>query len=228
MKLLLAEDEMRMAKALTELLRLEKYEVDHVPDGAEALDLLESGVYDAAILDVMMPSMNGFEVVKAARKKGVRTPVLMLTAKGELDDKVTGLDSGADDYLTKPFMTKELLARVRALCRRSVNSSDGSLSFGDISLDVPSAALTCTKNGQSVRLGDKELRIMEYMIANQGQILTREQLAVRIWGYESEAEYNNVEVYMSFTRKKLAFIGASAEIKAVRGIGYELRYDNVR
>ena len=174
-----------------------------------------------------MPGMNGFEVARRARRQGVKTPILMLTAKGELDDKVTGLDSGADDYLTKPFMTKELLARLRALCRRNVNSTDGTLSFGDITLDPNTAMLSCTETGQNVRLGEKEFRIMEYMIASQGQILTREQLAVKIWGFESEAEYNNVEVYMTFTRKKLSFIGAKTAIKAVRGIGYELRYDHV-
>ena len=228
MKLLLAEDEKRMAKALTELLRLEKYDVDHVADGISALDALESGIYDIVVLDVMMPKMNGFQVAQTVRKKGIKTPILMLTAKSELDDKVEGLDSGADDYLTKPFMTKELLARLRALCRRNIGSSDGSLTFGDLSLNVNSASLTCTENGQSVRLGDKELRILEYMIANQDQILTREQLAVKIWGFESDAEYNNVEVYMSFTRKKLSFIGSKTTIKAVRGIGYELRYENVQ
>ncbi|MBP5225479.1 MAG: response regulator transcription factor [Lachnospiraceae bacterium] len=227
MKLLLAEDEIRMAKALTELLRLEKYDVDHVADGLSALDAIEGGVYDVIVLDVMMPGMNGFEVAKRARKRGVKTPILMLTAKGELDDKVEGLDSGADDYLTKPFMSKELLARLRALCRRNINTPDGSLTCGDISLDTNTATLTCTANGQSVRLSEKEFRILEYMIASQGQILTREQLAVKIWGYENEAEYNNVEVYMTFTRKKLAFIGAKTAIKAVRGIGYELRYEHV-
>ncbi len=227
MRLLLAEDEKRMASALVELLRLEKYDVDHVTDGSSALAALQSGIFDAAIIDVMMPEMNGFEVVRSARAGGVRTPVLMLTAKSGLDDKVTGLDSGADDYLTKPFQTKELLARVRALCRRNIRSQDGSLRFGDLSLDMSTATLTCTGNGQSVRLGEKELRIMEYMIANQGQILTREQLAVKIWGFENDAEYNNVEVYMSFTRKKLAFIQSKSEIKAVRGIGYELRCNDV-
>ena len=227
MKLLLAEDEIRMAKALTELLRLEKYDVDHVADGLSALDAIEGGVYDVIVLDVMMPGMNGFEVVKRARKRGVKTPILMLTAKGELDDKVEGLDSGADDYLTKPFMSKELLARLRALCRRNINTPDGSLAYGDISLDTNTANLSCTENGQSVRLSEKEFRILEYMIASQGRILTREQLAVKIWGYENEAEYNNVEVYMTFTRKKLAFIGAKTAIKAVRGIGYELRYEHV-
>ncbi len=227
MKLLLAEDEARMAKALTEILKMEKYEVDHVPDGAAALEAIESGVYDGIVLDVMMPGMNGFAVARAVRARGIRTPILMLTARAELDDKVTGLDCGADDYLTKPFQTRELLARLRALLRRNIQSPDGSLTFGDVSLDAATATLRCTTNAQSVRLGEKELRILEYMIANQGRILTREQLAVRIWGYESEAEYNNVEVYMSFSRRKLAYIGARTEIKAVRGVGYELRYEHV-
>ncbi len=227
MKLLLAEDEKRMASALKELLKQEKYDVDHVADGAEALAALESGIYDAAVIDVMMPFMNGFDVVRNARSKGIRIPILMLTAKSALDDKVEGLDSGADDYLTKPFQTKELLARVRALCRRNIRSEDGSLKYGDLSLDRETATLNCSTTGQSVRLGEKELRIMEYMIASHGRILTREQLAVKIWGFESEAEYNNVEVYMSFTRKKLAFIGSKVELKAVRGLGYELRERDV-
>ena len=227
MKLLLAEDEMRMASALTELLKMENYNVDHVSDGSSALAALESDIYDAAIIDVMMPGMNGFDVVYAARNRGIKTPVLMLTAKSTVDDKVTGLDCGADDYLTKPFQTKELLARIRALCRRNIRSQDGRLSFGDLILDPAAASLSCTTTGQNVRLGEKELRIMEYMIANQGQILSREQLAVKIWGFESDAEYNNVEVYMSFTRKKLLFIGSRTEIKAIRGIGYELRCPDV-
>ncbi len=151
----------------------------------------------------------------------------MLTAKSELDDKVTGLDSGADDYMTKPFMAKELLARLRALLRRNSTGTDKNMEYGDISLNRGTYELTCVANGQSVRLSEKEWRIMEYLIMNQTQVLTREQLAVKIWGYENEAQYNNVEVYMSFTRKKLAFVGAKTEIKAVRGIGYELKCDNV-
>ena len=216
-----------MAQALTELLRQENYEVDHFEDGLSALDAIESDVYDLIILDVMMPGMNGFQGAKNARAKGIKAPILMLTAKGEVDDKVTGLDSGADDYLTKPFMAKELLARIRALLRRNYDSQDGILSFGDITLNTNSATLTSSGNGQSIRLSDKEFRILEYMIANKGSILTREQLALKIWGYESEAEYNNVEVYMSFTRKKLAFIHARTQIEAVRGIGYELRCEDV-
>jgi len=227
MRLLLIEDEKRMAQALCEILRLEKYEVDHFANGLEGLSAIESSVYDIVILDVMLPGMNGYEIAKQARQKGIRTPILMLTAKAELDDKVTGLDSGADDYLTKPFMTKELLARLRALGRRNINTPDGTLTYGDISLDTNTSTLSCTRNGQSVRLSEKEYRILEYLISNSKQILTREQLAVKIWGFESEAEYNNVEVYMSFTRKKLAFVGARTEIKAVRGIGYELRCDDV-
>lgn len=227
MRLLLVEDEKRMAQALCEILRLEKYEVDHVADGVSGLDAVESDIYDIIILDVMLPGLDGFEIVKRARQKGIRTPILMLTAKSELDDKIIGLDSGADDYLTKPFIAKELLARLRALARRNINTPDGTLTFGDIALDTGTSTLSCSSNGQSVRLSEKEYHILEYLIANQGRILTREQLAVKIWGIESDAEYNNVEVYMSFTRKKLAFVGAETEIKAVRGIGYELRCSHV-
>ena len=227
MRILLAEDEKRMAAALVALLKQEKYDVDHEADGVSALAALESGIYDIAVLDVMMPQMNGFEVARKARAGGVKTPILMLTAKSQLDDKVTGLDCGADDYLTKPFQTKELLARLRALGRRSASFQDKSLSYGDLSLDMAAATLTCETTGQSVRLGEKELRILEYMISNRGQIMTREQLAVKIWGFDDEAEYNNVEVYMSFTRKKLVFVGSKVKIKAVRGLGYELREEDV-
>lgn len=227
MRLLLVEDEKRMAQALCEILRQEKYEVDHYANGIDGLSAIESNIYDIVILDVMLPGMNGFEIAKKARHAGVRTPILMLTAKAEVDDKVSGLDSGADDYLTKPFQTKELLARLRALGRRNVDTPDRSLTYGDISLDTNTSTLTCTENNQSVRLSEKEYRILEYLISNNSQILTREQLAVKIWGFDSEAEYNNVEVYMSFVRKKLTFVGAKTGIKAVRGIGYELRYDNV-
>lgn len=166
MKILLVEDEKRMAQALCQILRLENYEVDHCADGLSGLEAIETDI-------------------------------------------------------------KELLARIRALGRRTIHSSDGTLTFGDIKLDAGLATLICTTNEQRVRLSEKEYKILEYMISNQGQILTREQLAVKIWGFESEAEYNNVEVYMSFTRKKLAFVGAKTVIKAVRGIGYELRCEDV-
>lgn len=227
MKLLIAEDEKRMNRALCELLRQEGYDVASVENGEDALAEIESGVYDLIVLDVMMPGLNGYRVAQKARAAGIRAPILMLTAKSELDDKVEGLDSGADDYLTKPFMTKELLARLRALARRNLPTGDGSLTYGDLTLDVKNAVLKC-ENGQSVRLGEKELRILEYLIANQGQVLSREQIALKIWGYESDSEYNNVEVYMSFARKKLAFVESVCEIKALRGIGYELRRRDVQ
>ncbi len=227
MKILLAEDEKRMNRALCEIMRQEGYEVASVDNGEDALQEIESDIYDLIVLDVMMPGMNGYTVAKKARAAGIRTPILMLTAKSELDDKVEGLDSGADDYLTKPFMTKELLARLRALGRRNLPTNDGSLSFEDIALDVKKAVLKC-ENGQSVRLGEKELHILEYLIANQGQVLSREQIALKVWGYESDSEYNNVEVYMSFARKKLAYVESRCEIKALRGIGYELRCRDVQ
>ncbi len=227
MKLLLVEDQERMAQALCEILRQEKYDVDYCVDGVEGLEAIKSGVYDIVILDVMLPGMDGYEIAKNVRKNGITVPILMLTAKTELDDKVKGLDCGADDYLTKPFMTKELLARLRALLRRNTSSVDGLLSFGDITLDSRTLNLCCTSNNQVVRLSDKEYKILEYLIYNQGQIITREQFAAKIWGFNSEVEYNNVEVYMSFTRKKLSFVESTTEIKSVRGIGYELRCGNV-
>lgn len=227
MKILVVEDEKRMAQALCQLLELENYEVDHCDNGEDGLDAIESGIYDVVVLDVMLPKKNGIEVARTARVKGIHTPIIMLTARSELDDKIAGLDSGADDYLTKPFMSKELLARIRALLRRNNNAVDSVLEFGDISLDMNTAMLCCTTNSQSVRLSEKEYKLLEYMISNSKQILSREQLALKIWGYDNDAEYNNVEVYLSFTRKKLAFVGSATEIKAVRGIGYELRCGDV-
>ncbi len=193
--------------------------------GDDGLTAIRSEQYDGVILDVMLPGLSGVEVTARSRKAGIRTPILMLSAKGELDDRVLGLDAGADDYLTKPFQPRELLARVRALCRRGLPLTDDRLCAGDLALDVKSLTLHCVATGQSVHLSEKECRVLEYLFSNQKQILSKEQLAVKIWGYESEAEYNKVEVYISFARKKLAFVGSRVEIKAVRGAGYELRWD---
>ncbi len=226
MKLLLVEDEKRMSDALCAILRQEKYDVDPCLDGISGKDAAVSGIYDLLILDVMLPGMSGFEIARTARKAGVKAPILMLTARADVDDKVTGLDSGADDYLTKPFETKELLARVRALLRRNnIQNVDetGKLTAGNLVLDQNKSMLTNTDNNQEVRLSEKELHIMEVFLSNQEQIVNREQLAIKIWGYENESEYNNVEVYITFTRRKLQFIGSNMEIKAVRGLGYELR-----
>lgn len=174
----------------------------------------------------MLPQLSGFEIVKKCRKKGIRTPVLLLTAKDSTADKVYGLDCGADDYLTKAFQVDELLARVRALCRRSAPLADGMMQACSLRLTQRTVSVTCLKTGREVRLGEKEYLLLETLILNCTQIVSREQLALRVWGYNSEAEYNNVEVYISFTRKKLAFIGSGAQIKAVRGLGYELRENN--
>lgn len=227
MKLLLVEDEKRMGQALCELLKQEKYDVDWYRDGEEGADALDGNVYDLVVLDVMLPHKNGFDIAREARRGGVKTPILMLTARSDVDDRVNGLDCGADDYLTKPFAPKELLARLRALARRQYDVEDGRLTFGDIALETKTMTLENSASGVSVRLSEKEFRALEVLMANQGQIMTREQLALKIWGYENEAEYNNVEVYMTFVRKKLAFIGSKTAIKAVRGVGYELRSDNV-
>lgn len=224
MKILLAEDERRMAEALLELLRQEGYDADWFANGTEALLAAQTNVYDALILDVMLPGSDGFAITSTLRREGISTPILMLTARGELEDKVQGLDSGADDYLIKPFLTEELLARLRALVRRSSGMNDEmQLSGGDIVLDETTLTLRNVHTGESVRLGDKEFRILEYFLRNRGRILTREQLAQRVWGYDSDAEYNKIEVYLTSTRKKLAFIGSDTKIKAVRGVGYELQ-----
>ena len=227
MKLLLVEDEKRMGQALCELLTQEKYDVDWYTDGEDGADAFDGTVYDLVVLDVMLPRKNGFDIAREARKNGVKTPIQMLTARSDVDDRVNGLDCGADDYLTKPFAPKELLARLRALARRQYDVEDGKLTFGDVALEGKTMTLENSESGASVRLSEKEFRALEVLMANQGQILTREQLAVKIWGYENEAEYNNVEVYMTFVRKKLAFIGTRTVIKAVRGVGYELRSENV-
>lgn len=227
LKILLVEDEARMAEALAALLRYENYNVNVCYDGIAGMEAICSDEYDIIILDVMLPGLSGFDIAKNTREMGNTTPILMLTAKSELDNKVNGLDSGADDYMTKPFETKELLARLRALGRRSSNVENNLYSYGDIILNTDSFQLFCKTNGQSVRLSKKEYQLMEFFLTNQNRVLTREQLVLKIWGYENEAEYNNVEVYLSFDRKKLTFIGSKVEIKALRGVGYELRYDHV-
>jgi len=227
MRILLVEDEERMSEALQAILRSEKYDVDAFLNGLDGCDAAKSGIYDLMILDVMLPGMNGFDIAKNVRGAGVKAPILMLTAKADLDDKVMGLDAGADDYLTKPFETRELLARVRAMLRRNsmehADAETGQLKVGDILLNQQSSVLKNTETLEEVRLSEKELHILELFMMHPEQILTREQLAVKVFGYENEAEYNNVEVYISFTRKKLQFIKTHMEIKAVRGLGYQLR-----
>ena len=225
MRIMIAEDEEKLADALVQIFAKNKITADAVGNGIDALDNALTGIYDVIVLDIMMPGMNGIEVLRKIRAEGMDTPVLMFTAKDEISDKVKGLDSGADDYLTKPFATEELLARVRALGRRSsaaiVNSDV--ITCGDLSLDTAAYELSCGKN--SLKLGLKEFSIMELLMKNSGRVLSKETLITKIWGYDSDAEYNNVEVYISFLRKKLDFIKSKAAIKTVRGVGYTLEED---
>ena len=218
MRILLVEDEIHLAQALTEILKKNTYNADAVYDGKSGLEFARSGVYDLIILDIMLPKMTGIEVLRNLRADKNSVPVLMLTAKDEIEDKVAGLDYGADDYMTKPFSTDELLARVRALLRRKGEVIDDEVTFGDISLKVKKNELA--SGGNQVKLSLKEFQIMELLMYNPEQILTKERMIDKIWGGDSEAEYNNVEVYISFLRKKLQFLGARTEIKTVRGAGY--------
>lgn len=225
MRIMIAEDEEKLADALVQIFAKNKMTADAFGNGIDALDNALTGIYDVIVLDIMMPGMNGIEVLRKIRAEGMDTPVLMFTAKDEISDKVKGLDSGADDYLTKPFATEELLARVRALGRRSsaaiVNSDV--ITCGDLSLDTAAYELSCGRN--SLKLGLKEFSIMELLMKNSGRVLSKETLITKIWGYDSDAEYNNVEVYISFLRKKLDFIKSKAAIKTVRGVGYTLEED---
>lgn len=225
MKLLIIEDEIHLAQALQKILEKQGYTVDIVHDGLSGLNYAQSGVYDLIFLDVMLPKMNGIEVLKKLREEKTSTPILMLTAKDETEDKITGLDMGADDYVTKPFSTDELLARTRALLRRKGEITGDTITFGDISLNTKKNSLECAD--ESINLSLKEYQIMEILVYNPEQILSKERIIDKIWGGDSEAEYNNVEVYISFLRKKLQCINANTEIRTVRGVGYALQYGNI-
>ena len=218
-RILLAEDERSLSRAVTALLERNHYAVGAVYDGAEALDYLEGGNYDALILDIMMPKVDGLEVLRRLRERGNAIPVLMLTAKGEVEDKVLGLDSGANDYLTKPFATAELLARLRAMTRQSVQLSSR-LTFGSLCPDQTTFELS-TPSG-SFRLANKEYQVMELFLRNPRQIIPTERFLERIWGYDSEVEVSVVWVYISYLRKKLAALQADVEIRASRNLGYAL------
>ena len=220
MRLLLAEDEILLSDALVEMLTRNHYSVDAVYDGRDAIDYLLNGNYDAAILDIMMPKKDGITVVKELRATGMTTPVLMLTAKNQIEDRVEGLDSGADDYLTKPFAMKELMARIRAITRRQPNLTDTNLVFRDLSLGRADYMLAGPDG--SVRLGNKELQIMEMLMANPNQVIPTERFMEKVWGYDSMAEINVVWVNISGLRKKIASLGAHVEIRASRGVGYSL------
>lgn len=220
MRLLLAEDEKEMAHALEAAFTHNHYSVDVVYNGIDAADWAESGNYDGIILDIMMPGKSGLEVLSELRKKGNNVPVLLLTAKGEIEDRVTGLDLGADDYLTKPFAMKELLARIRAMTRRKGEVSSNTLEFAGLTLSRETFDLGY--QSEVIHLGNREYQMMEMLIANPGALISTEQFMEKIWGYDTDVEMNVVWVYISYLRKKLQALQAPVAIRAVRGLGYKL------
>lgn len=225
MRILLVEDEIHLAEAVAQILKKNHYTLDMVHDGEAGVDYALSGIYDLILLDVMMPKLNGYEVLAELRAEKIATPVLMLTAKSEIADRVKGLDHGADDYLPKPFATEELLARIRALLRRRGELQlTNELSFGDINLNPSSLVLS--KGASEIKLTLRESELIEYLITRKGLIASKEMIIEKLWGFDSEAEHNNVEVYISFLRKKLNFLKSNVTIVTTRGVGYALEVAN--
>ena len=220
MRVLIVEDEKRLAQALGQIMEEQKYNVDVVYDGQDGLDYGLSGQYDVIVLDVMLPKLDGFSVVKKLREQNISVPVLMLTARDEVSDKVTGLDCGADDYMTKPFSPEELLARIRALSRRQGDVVLEDIHWADLTLKLSSRTLHC--GAKSVSLGFKEFEVLKLLLANPRGIVSKEELLVKVWGSDSNAEDNNVEAYISFLRKKFFYLGSRAGIGTVRKVGYHL------
>ncbi|MEN8904990.1 MAG: response regulator transcription factor [Clostridiales bacterium] len=221
MRLLLVEDERQLSEALTQLLLKNNYTVEAVYDGESGLDYALTGIYDIIILDIMLPKINGLKILEEIRKNKISSPVILLTAKGEITDKVIGLDKGADDYLPKPFSPEELLARLRALARRKGEViNENILDFEDVELNLSTYELKCNNN--SVRLSLKEFEILRYFMTRPKMVVNKDDLITKIWGYDSDVEHNNIEVYISFIRKKIISINSNTSIKTLRGIGYKL------
>lgn len=223
MNILIVEDEVALADAIGELLRKEKYMVDIIYDGQSGYDYASSFSYDAIILDAMLPKIDGFEVIKKLRDGKIDTPIIMLTALSQTENKIKGLDTGADDYMTKPFEIKELLARLRAITRRKGEVVIDTLDFGDISLNIDEGVLTGPKSSLSLRY--REFEIMKFLLSRPKMVATKEEIIVNVWGVESDIEENNVEVYISFLRKKLSFLKSKVSIQTIRKVGYKLTYD---
>ncbi len=225
MKILILEDEYSLADAIAETLKKEKFKVSIVTNGEEGENEALTGLYDLILLDVMLPKRNGFEILKKIRTEEIETPVILLTAKSEMTDKLNGLENGADDYITKPFHMKELIARVKIVLRRKANVKDTHvLECGDLKLDLTTGKMSCQNH--AISIAGKELELLEMLLLNKKQIIKKETLVSKIWGYESEAEYNNVEVYVSFLRRKLKLLQSKVKIKAVRGIGYKMEEED--
>ena len=221
MNVLIIEDEYALADAVAESLKNDNFTVSIKTNGNEGEDEALTENYDLILLDVMLPDKNGFEILRYLRNEKINTPVIMLTAKSEIEDKLNGLEHGADDYITKPFSMRELIARVKAVLKRSNNIENTNfLEFGDLILDIKNAKLKCKEN--EIQISGKELELIEQLLLNKNQILSKESILDRIWGFESDAEYNNVEVYIKFIRRKLKLIDSKVNIKAIRGMGYKL------
>ena len=221
MNILIIEDEYSLADAVAETLKKEKFNVCIKTNGEDGEDEALTENYDLILLDVMLPKKNGFDILRYLKQEKIKTPIIMLTAKAEIDDKLNGLEHGADDYITKPFSMRELMARIKAVLKRTNNIEDTNLlEFEDLTLDFKNAKLKCKDN--EIQISGKELELLEQLLLNKNQILSRENLLERIWGYDTDSEYNNVEVYITFIRRKLKLIESKVNIKAVRGIGYKL------
>jgi len=221
MRILLVEDELHLSEALTQILKKNNFTVDAALDGESGLDNALSDIYDLIILDIMLPKLDGISILRNLRSEGIATPIILLTARGEVSDKVIGLDSGADDYLAKPFATEELLARIRALSRRKGEvQPDNSIKFGDIELCPATLKLSC--RSKDVKLILKESELLELLILRKNAVTPKELIIEKLWGFDAEVEYNHVEVYISFLRKKLAFLESNVSIATVRGVGYVL------
>ena len=220
MRVLIVEDEVRLAEALAQILKEEKYMTDVVYNGDDGYDYASSGIYDVIVLDVMLPGMDGFEIARQLRKDKNKTPIIMLTAKSSVDDKVSGLDCGADDYMTKPFEPAELLARIRAISRRQGEVILEEASFGDLVLNLSTCDLKC--GDKSIHLNYKESEILKLLMSNPKTAVTKEDMILKVWGYDSDATDNNVEAYISFLRKKFSFLKTNVQIKVLRKVGYRL------
>ena len=222
MKILIIEDEYNLADAIRSMLKSQKYDVEIMTDGEKGLDEALTNIYDLIILDVMLPSMNGFEILKELKKEDISSKVLMLTAKDTIDDKMTGFNGGADDYLTKPFHMEELIARVNVQLRKSKNKNNDLLTLGDVTLNIKNMELSNTNETNKVKIIGKEFKLLEYLMHNPNQVIDKEQLFVKIWGYETDSDINTLEAYISFIRKKLKLIKSNINLKSIRNLGYIL------
>lgn len=222
MRVLVVEDAVRLAETIEDALKHNGYDVDAVHSGTDGYDYAVSGIYDIVILDLMLPGMNGYEVLRKLRKNRVEVPVLILSAKSQLQDKIDGFTEGADDYVTKPFEMEELLLRIRAILHRRQGAGGDRLAAADLGLDLAKGLVINENTQKALQMSKKEMQILERFLCNPGRILSKEELAEKVWGYESSAEYNQVEVYISFLRKKLTFLQVHVKIRTVRGIGYVL------